>query len=114
MDPISFARLLRSTANSYELLLWHLLRNRQIANAKFRRQHPLGKYIADFYCLEAKLVIEIDGKDHFTPAGRRHDAIRDRWMTEQGIRVLRFTGKQMELETESVLKAIKAALRVSN
>ena len=66
---------------------------------KFRRQHPLGKYIADFYCAEARRVVEVDGARHLTAEGRRHEAIRDRWMMDQGIHVLRFTGKQNEFET---------------
>ena len=78
---------------------------------KFRRQHPLGKYTADFCCLEAKLVVEIDGACPLTEQGQRHDAIRDHWMVEEGYRVLRFTGKQVEFETRAVCDAIDAALR---
>ena len=78
---------------------------------KFRRQHPLGKYTADFYCAEARLVVEVDGARHLTAEGRRHDAIRDRWMMDQGIQVLRFTGKQIEFETRDVCNAIDAKLR---
>jgi len=109
-DNVDFARLLRKSVSSSELLLWQLLRNRNLMKLKFRRQHPLGPYVADFYCPAAKLVVEVDGKDHFTPQGQRHDAQRDRWMSRQGIRVLRFTGKQVEFETESVLQTIEAAL----
>ena len=65
----------------------------------------------DFCCLEAKLVVEIDGACPLTEQGQRHDAIRDHWMVEEGYRVLRFTGKQVEFETRAVCDAIDAALR---
>ena len=91
MDPIEFARFLRQTANSYERQLWELLRNRQRCKMKCRRQHPMGIYTADFYCAEAKLVVEIDRTSHFTERGRQYDATRDRAMMEQGIRVLPLT-----------------------
>ena len=110
MDQKQFARHLRQTQSTYEALLWQLLRNRRRCNKKFRRQHPIGIYTADFYCAEEKLVIEIDGRDHFTEQGRRHDEARDRFMYSQGIRVLRFTGKQVETETELVLAQIDQAL----
>ena len=71
MDPIEFARFQRLTANAYEQLLWQLLRNRQRCNSKFRRQHPLGKFTADFDGVEAKLVVEIDGACPWTEEGQR-------------------------------------------
>ena len=97
MEPIEFAKHRCQSSNSYEDLMWQLLRNRQRCNKKFRRQHPLGIYTADFFCAEEKMVIEIDGADHSTPAGQAHDRARDAWMHSQGIRVLRFTGKQVDL-----------------
>jgi very-short-patch-repair endonuclease len=111
MDRIKSARLQRQTANSYEQLLWHLLRNRRRCQMKFRRQHPIGTYTADFYCAEARLVVDVDGAHHLTKKGRRHDAIRDRWIMEQGILVLRFRGKRIELETLEVCNEIDAILR---
>ena len=111
MDQKQFARHLRQTQNTYEELLWQLLRNRKRCNKKFRRQHTIGIYVADFYCAEEQLIVEIDGRDHFTEQGRLHDDARDRFMHSQGIRVLRFTGKQVETETELVLAQIDLALR---
>ena len=111
LEPIDFARHLRQTARSYEDLLWQLLRNRQRCGKKFRRQHPLGNDVADFYCPEAKLVVEVDGSPHHTTEGRRKDAARDTWMTSQGIEVLRFGGWQIEFETRQVLDRIDDALR---
>ncbi len=114
MEQKQFARHLRQCQNTYETLLWQLLRNRRRCNKKFRRQHPIGVYTAEFYCAEEKLVIEIDGRDHFTERGRLHDAARDRFMLSQDIRVLRFTGKQVELETDWVLAQIDQALASSS
>jgi very-short-patch-repair endonuclease len=110
MDQRQFSRHLRKTQNTYEELLWQLLRNRKRCNRKFRRQHPIGVYVADFYCAEDKLVIEIDGRDHFTEQGRIRDEARDRFMHLQGIRILRFTGKQVETETDWVLAQISQVL----
>ena len=84
---------------------------RKRCNKKFRRQHTIGIYVADFYCAEEQLIVEIDGRDHFTQQGRLHDEARDRFMHLQGIRVVRFTGKQVETETELVLTQIDLALR---
>ena len=111
MDQKQFARHLRHTQNTYEELLWQLLRYRKRCNKKFRRQHTIGIYVADFYCAEEQLIVEIDGRDHFTEQGRLHDEARDRFMHLQGIRVLLFTGKQVETETELVLAQIDLALR---
>ena len=97
---------MRQSQNTYEDLLWQLLRSRRRCNKKFRRQHPIGVYVADFYCAEEKLVIEINGRDQFTEQGRIDDEARDKFTHSQGIRVLRFTGKQVELETEWVLTQI--------
>ncbi|TWU04917.1 endonuclease domain-containing protein [Stieleria varia] len=111
LNPIDFAREQRKSGNTYEHDLWQLLRNRQRLGFKFRRQQPLGIYTADFFCPDARLVIEIDGKDHFTNEGKLYDAARDRWMQSQGIHVLRFTGKQVDLDMRGVLDAIDAYLR---
>jgi type I restriction enzyme, R subunit len=83
LEPIDFARHLRQSATSAEELLWQLLRNRQRCGKRFRRQHPLGIYTADFYCAEAKLVLEIDGATHSTTEGKRNDEARDAWMHSQ-------------------------------
>ena len=87
------------------------MRNRKRLGAKFRRQHPIGPYAVEFYCAAANLVVEVDGKHHFTEEGRKHDADRDRWMQRRSICILRFTGKQVEYETDEVLRAIEEALK---
>ena len=108
--PIEFARHLRQTATSSEEYLWQLLRNRARCGKKFRRQHPLGIYTADFYCAEAKLAIEIDGSPHATSEGKQKDEARDAWMRSQGIEVLRIGGWQVEFETGQVLERIDEVL----
>lgn len=112
VEPIEFAKYQRRTARSYEQLLWQLLRSRQRCGKKFRRQHPLGIYTADFYCAEAQLVIEVDGSPHETAEGKRKDEVRDAWMRSQGIEVLRFGGWQVEFETQQVLECIDDVLRL--
>lgn len=110
LEPIEFARRLRELATSSENLLWQLVRNRQRCGKKFRRQHPLGAYTADFYCAEAKLVLEIDGAPHKTFEGGQRDEARDAWMRSQGIEVLRFGGWQVERDARVVLERIDAVL----
>ena len=110
MNPIEFARFQRQTADEFERLMWQLLRNRQRCNLKFRRQHSLGIYTTDFYCVEKKLVVEVDGASHLSDDAKRYDMARDQWMHEQGIRVLRFTCNQVERETRQVLVKIDEAL----
>ncbi len=88
MDQKQVARHLRQCQNTYEELLWQLLRNRRRCNKKFRRQHPIGIYTVEFYCAEEKLVIEVHGFNHFTEQGRLHDESRNGFMHSQGIRVL--------------------------
>ncbi len=111
LEPIEFAKHLRQAATSHEQLLWQLLRNRQRCGMKFRRQHPLGIYTADFYCVDAKLDLEIDGAPHETIEGKQKDEVRDAWMRSQGIEVLRFGGWQVERETQQVLQRIDEMLK---
>ena len=107
---IQWARDLRATQTDAESLMWQALRNRQIANAKFRRQHPVGPYILDFYCHEHELAIELDGSQHFTDEGKAKDQARTKALHEKGITVLRFDNHQVLSETEAVLMRIYEAL----
>ncbi len=113
LNQIEYARLRRQMSDEWERLMWQLLRNRQRCNQKFRREHPLGVYIADFYCAAAKLVVEIDGASHETEESKQYDAARDRWMQNEGIRVLRFSCEQVENETQKVIRKIDEALMES-
>ncbi|MCS7056143.1 MAG: DUF559 domain-containing protein, partial [Thermoflexales bacterium] len=101
------ARQLRKEATPAEDLLWQLLRNRQFMGMKFRRQHPIaGRFIADFFCDEAKLVIEVDGGVHEQPEQRAHDAARDEALRAHGYRVLRFSNEAVLRDTGRVLDEI--------
>ena len=101
---------MRKQQTGGEEFLWNLLRRRQLLGFKFRRQHQFGKYIADFYCHEAKLVIECDGSAHGSNERWRHDQNRDAYMIAQGLRVLRFTNEQIVDHTEEVLREISSHL----
>lgn len=107
-DIRSYAREMRHGMTDMEALLWKLLRNRRVAGAKFRRQHPVGRYILDFYCDEKKLGIELDGGQHGDAIA--YDEKRDEWLRMQGIRILRFWNNQMLAETEAVMEMIYQAL----
>jgi len=101
------ARELRKNQTDAEELLWQLLRNRQLNNLKFRRQHPLkAGFILDFYCAESKLGIEIDGGYHNQKEQQEYDAERTKIINEYGIRIIRFTNEQVLKNTEQVLKDI--------
>jgi very-short-patch-repair endonuclease len=82
-DTIVRARELRRSMSLPERLLWQALRERP-GSLKFRRQHPLGRYVLDFYCPAARLVVEVDGQSHGMGRRPEQDAVRDRWLTEQG------------------------------
>jgi very-short-patch-repair endonuclease len=89
-----------------ELKLWRALRARSIG-AKFRRQVPLGPFVADFVCFESRLIVEVDGSHHFEI---ERDALRDRYFAERGYRVIRFWNNDVLLNLESVLEAILTAI----
>jgi very-short-patch-repair endonuclease len=89
-----------------------VLRNRHVAGAKFRRQHPVGSYILDFYCVEARLAIEADGSSHTTAEGIARDNIRTTHLEASGIRVLRFTNVDILKDTEAVIDTIHESVLV--
>ena len=98
-----FARVLRIELTDAERMLWRHLRNRELTGFKFRRQYPVGRYIVDFICLEAGLVIELDGGQH---AGSPSDARRTRTLEKQGYLVLRFWNNEVLMQTHAVLAVI--------
>ena len=87
------------------------VRNRQRCKAKFRRQHRLRPYCLDFFCPEARLVVECDGLQHFTQEGIEKDRIRTEWLNRQEIEVIRFTSDEIEHDTQRVLLAIDMVLK---
>ena len=104
------AREQRRSPSLPETLLWRVLRTRP-HGLKFRRQHPLGPYVADFYCASAKLVIEVDGESHRMGDRPRRDGLRDAWMREQSLRVARFAASDVMHDMESVVTAILVVCR---
>jgi very-short-patch-repair endonuclease len=103
------ARALRSRMTDAERKLWYALRDRRFAGFKFRRQVPLGNFIADFVCYEHRLVIEVDGGQH---AESLRDERRDRWFAANGFRVLRFWNNEVLSNLEGVMIALAEALKV--
>src|SRR5262245_55901750 len=93
------SKILRENLTGAETLLWSRLRNRQVGEAKFRRQQIIEGFIADFYCHDAALVIEVDGPTHEP----QHDAERDAVFKGRGITTIRFTNTEVLEETEEVL-----------
>jgi len=82
---------LRKNETNTEKVLWKILRNRNYNNLKFRRQHPIHPYIADFYCHELKLVVELDGLSHEHPDQIKYDRRRDDYMSKKGLTIIRIT-----------------------
>ncbi len=100
------ARQLRQNQTPAEEMLWQLLRNKKLNGLKFRRQHQIGSYIADFYCHEKKIVVELDGEVHNNPEQQKHDLTRDKFLTSSGFNILRFPNEKVFNDTENVLKQI--------
>ncbi len=103
------ARELRKTQTPYEEKLWRYLRGKRFSGFKFKRQEPIARYIVDFVCYEAKLIIELDGSQHLE--NKSHDENRDYWLKEQGFNVLRFWNHQLTKQTKNVLDEIWNALQ---
>jgi len=104
------SRELRQKQTPAEDLLWQVLRNRKLLGFKFRRQHQYGDYIADFYCHEARLVIECDGPVHDGKEACFHDQKRDAYMMSMGLKVMRFNNNRVLYDTENVLAEISSYL----
>ena len=105
----SRARQLRRNNTPAEKALWQLLRGRRLEGAKFRRQEPLGPFIVDFVCFEARLVIEADGASHFPKP--EIDQARDTWLRAVGYQVLRFPNQEILRNPEQVLDRIRVTLK---
>lgn len=103
------AKELRSKPTPTEKKLWAYLSNRQLREFKFRRQHPIGRFIADFYCHSAKLIIELDGEIH--AAQVEYDNSRTLWFEDRGIRVIRFLNIEVETDVKKVIAEIIAVCK---
>jgi len=98
--------ILRRSETEAEKLLWQALKNRKCAGLKFRRQHPFGWFVLDFYCHERALAVEVDGGIHKNRDVKRHDINRTSELENMGVRVIRFTNEEVIGEIEEVLKKI--------
>ena len=104
MTAIHTARKLRKNQTEAEQLLWGRLRKKQVAGQKFRRQHPIDKYIVDFVCLEKMIIVELDGSQHANRTG--YDSDRTGFLKAQGFEIIRFWNNEIFNETEAVLEII--------
>ena len=110
IDPIILdrARRMRREMTQPELKLWSILRNRALVGVKFRRQMPIGNYIADFCCLDRRLIVELDGGQHVEQEAA--DVSRSMFLSQKGFRVLRFWNEQVLSGSEFVVAEILAAI----
>jgi very-short-patch-repair endonuclease len=102
----AFAKTLRINATDAERILWSVLRGRQLATFRFRRQQPIGPYIVDFFCPSAKLIVELDGDQHGLDQVVRYDKVRTRFLEANGYRVLRFWNGEVMKDRDAVAEAI--------
>ena len=112
-DPeiLRLARENRRKMTLAEIKLWKCLRGKNIQGMKFRRQHPLSRFIADFYCHQAKLVIEIDGGYHDEQDQEESDLGRHQALEDMGFLVIRFRNEEIEMDVEGVVERIRKVLR---
>ncbi|MBI2985049.1 MAG: endonuclease domain-containing protein [Candidatus Kerfeldbacteria bacterium] len=108
-----YRRELRRNSTLAEWRLWWYLRDRRFHSLKFRRQHHIGSFIVDFYCGEARLVVEVDGDSHFEEGALERDRTRDAWLQAQGYKVTRLTNDEVLVDTEMVLKKLARFVRSS-
>ena len=109
----SAARRLRLDATECERMLWSVLRKKEFAGLRFRRQQPLGPYIADFFCSTAKLIVELDGSQHGLDENVAYDEARTAWLAERGYRVLRFSNEEFLKNRDVIVDSIGRAIVAS-
>ena len=106
-DLFSKAQFLRRNETIAEKLLWEKLRNNQLEGLKFRRQHPVNIYIADFYCHKFKLIIELDGDYHDQEEQKQKDEVRTEVLRLNDLKIIRFKNEEVEQDINQVLTTIK-------
>jgi very-short-patch-repair endonuclease len=107
---VARSRALRREMSLPEVLLWIELRGGRLGDLKFRRQHPVGPYVLDFYCPAKRLAIEIDGEAHAGDDRAERDRIRDQRLAERGIRALRIPARDVLQSVDSAISAIREAI----
>jgi very-short-patch-repair endonuclease len=105
---VRLARRLRRRMTPPELRLWAALRGRSSGTLRFRRQHPVGPFVLDFYCAEARLAVEVDGEGHWRGDEPARDAVRDDWFARRGVCTLRIEAPDVRDDLEGVLERIAA------
>ncbi|HEV7214619.1 MAG TPA: DUF559 domain-containing protein [Chloroflexota bacterium] len=111
LDVRERARELRRIDTPVEQMLWAALRDRRFRGLKFRRQHALGPFIADFYCPEHHLVLEVDGALHNAPDAHLHDVARDAWLRAHDIEVYRIPAHRVRYDFDGIVEDIAAVLK---
>ena len=106
VETIALARRLRRTLSPPEARLWNRLRARRPGTPVFRRQHPIGRYVLDFYCAEARLAVEIDGMSHDLGDRPQRDANRDAWLKARGLTVMRVAASEVIRNADEAADAI--------
>jgi len=106
-DSFTKAQFLRRNETKAEKLLWEKLRNNQLEGLKFRRQHPVNIYIADFYCHKFKLIIELDGDYHNQEEQKQKDEVRTEVLRLNDLKIIRFKNEEVEQDINQVLTTIK-------
>lgn len=107
------ARKLRNNQTKAEQILWNAIRRRQLGGFRFLRQYCIGRYVADFYCSEGRLAIEIDGSIHDLEEQKAYDEIREKEIIAKGIKVLRIRNEEIYCNLEGVLKRVLEKLPTS-
>ncbi len=110
-ETVERAKELRRKLTLPEVILWRALRGRKLDGARFRRQHPIGPFILDFYCDEARLAIEVDGSGHQHPDQARYDQQRTEWLEARRVAVLRVYARDVLENLEGVLFVVRQRLR---
>lgn len=103
--------MLRKRESWAQKLVWSWLRDRRFSSYKFRREYPLGSYALDFFCLEARLNIELDGFQHGLPLQQKLDLKRDAWLEARGVKVLRFWNSRLRRERQAIRDTIWRVLQ---
>jgi very-short-patch-repair endonuclease len=106
------SRQLRASQTSAEARLWQALRNRRLERWKFRRQHPIDRYVVDFVTLDGKLIVEVDGMAHDTPSERAKDGARSNVLEACGFHIVRVSNTDVYDNLEGVLEMIESTLRL--
>ena len=113
MPKPSLPRILRQQPTPFEVRFWRIIHSIRQAGWHFRKQAPIGRYVVDFVCHRARLIVEIDGDSHFSEAGMVRDAVRTEFLEGEGYRLLRFSNLEVMDSEEAVYLAVMEALGAS-